>query len=106
MAEKSKLELIGTEARLNHRIRNTFTGLNEEQKYSTTHTRAISDEETPEHGKGTGISLDTANGGSRTDINGDPALSGSGRKGNVRFNQYNRENEYQKPTIQGGLGEV
>lgn len=105
MAERSKLELIGIEARANHRIKNTFTGLNDEEKYSTTHTRALSDEETPEHGKGTGAYLDTANGGSHTDINGSAGMSGSGRKGNTRFNNYNRENEYQKPTTLGGLGE-
>lgn len=99
MAERSKLDLIGEEARNNHIIKNTFNGNSEDKQYSRTHSMALSDEETPVHGKGTGIELDTENGGGSVDINGDPGISGTGRKGNIRFNQYNKTNQYQKPTM-------
>jgi hypothetical protein len=99
MAERTKLDLIGEEARNNHIIKNTFNDVTDENHYSRTHTRAMSDEETPVHGKGTGVELDTANGGGSVDINGDASVAGSGRKGNIKFNQYNKNNPYQRPTM-------
>ena len=47
--------------------------------YSVVHTRALSDITTPIYGKGTGIFLDTANGGGEYDINGNMNHLGSGR---------------------------
>lgn len=103
--KKSKLELIGIEARNAAIIKNTYNGSSESSQYSATHSRAMSDEETPLHGKGTGKSLDTANGGSSVDINGDPSILGSGRKGNLKFNTYSKENPYHKPGMGGDFGD-
>lgn len=86
---KSKLEQVADEERKKLIIKNTYTGTNTNDMYSSTHTRAMSDDLTPEYGKGTGQSFDTKEGGSSTDI--------KARKENLRFNNYNREKTYQKP---------
>ena len=54
--------------------------------YSVLHTRALSDTTTPIYGKGTGIFLDTTNGGGEYDINGNPAIIGSGRNNAISIN--------------------
>jgi hypothetical protein len=90
---KTKLEQFAEEQRKTLLLKNVYNGSSDNQMYSSTHTRAMSDEETPEYGKGTGQAFDTKEGGSATDI--------KARKENLRFNEYNRENTYQKP----GMGE-
>lgn len=67
---------------------------NANDKYSVNHTNAISDNETPYNGKGTGdgISLgmysaiENYNGGSIEDINGTVAVVGSGRNQQIKLN--------------------
>ena len=55
--------------------------------YSVTNTRALSDSITPVYGKGTGIFLDTANGGGSYDINGNQTnFPGSGRVPLMNYN--------------------
>jgi hypothetical protein len=103
---KTKLEIIANEARMNLKVRNTFTGNSESEQYSRTHTRAVSDEETPIRGKGTGKELDTRAGGDSYDINGHASVPGSGRNGNIRVNLYNENNQYQRPTMDGDFGDV
>lgn len=76
------------------------------QNYGSTHTRALSDNETPAYGKGTGSYLDTYNGGSSTDIYGAPNAIGSGRIGNTTFNQYSQGNGYTTPDMSGNIGQV
>ena len=105
MKKITKLEEIGNEQRKTLQLKNTFSGVNEDHQYSGNHSRALSDEETPEHGKGTGKYLDTLNGGSSVDENGDPNLLGSGRNGNLRFNTYNSKNPYEKPGMSGDFGD-
>lgn len=76
------------------------------QNYKSTHTRALSDNETPINGKGTGVYMDTFNGGSSVDIYGAPNAAGSGRIGNTTFNQYNQSNGYTTPDTSGNIGQV
>ena len=59
--------------------RNNYNNTADANNYGATHTRALSDSQTPMYGKGTGIFMDTYNGGGDFDINGNPAISGSGR---------------------------
>lgn len=68
--------------------------LNVSNNYSVVHTRAISDTKTPIHGKGTGIFLDTENGGGEYDINGNPNHVGSGRVNALNINTYNKLSFY------------
>jgi hypothetical protein len=58
---------------------NGFNNEDDANNYSSTHTKALSDQLTPVKGKGTGIFLDTYNGGGDFDINGNPTYGGSGR---------------------------
>ncbi len=85
---------------------NTFNSSDDSQEYGATHTRALSDTTTPVAGKGTGVFLDTYNGGGDYDINGNPAIVGSGRIQNVVLNQYDAQNGYQVPDMSGNIGQV
>ena len=60
--------------------------LNNNNVYSATHTRALSDNTTPIYGKGTGKFLDTNNGGGSLDINGNPINGGLGRLSSIQLN--------------------
>lgn len=102
----TKLEEIAIEARKTLITKNTFNDSSLEQNYSATHTNAMSDEQTPKHGKGTGTAFDTANGGSSDDINGVAGAAGSGRVANVLKNQYSDGNGYQTPDMTGNVGQV
>ena len=106
MAKQTKLEEIGIEARKSLVTKNTFNGFDVNNNYTATHTNAMSDEVTPKHGKGTGVSFDTANGGSSDDINGVANAAGSGRIANVLKNEYNDDNGYQTPDMSGNIGQV
>lgn len=105
MPEQSKLEQIGIEQRNNliaNKIYNSETG----NQYNSTHTRAISDTETPIYGKGTGEYMDTQNGGGSYDINGTPDNMQSGRLANLASNDYNPSETYQAPDTSGNVGQV
>lgn len=99
----TKLEIIAREARERTITNNVYQTTNQ---YSETHTRAISDELTPENGKGTGRYLDTTDGGSRTDKKGVVGKANTGREGNLVLNQYNKTNEYQRPDTSGNVGQI
>jgi hypothetical protein len=75
----NKLEQAAIANRERLIARNNYNNEDKANNYSATHTRALSDNRTPINGKGTGIFLDTYNGGSDFDINGNPAINGSGR---------------------------
>ena len=95
---KSRLEELGDEYRKDNLIKNTYQN-NESKKYGATHPNATSDGDNK--GKGTGRFLDTYNGGSDVDINGNPSDPGSGRIKNIAKNQYNSDNPYTTPDVEG-----
>lgn len=94
----SKLDQIAQEQRNILLLNNGFNNLGETNLYTPTHTKALSDEESPIQGKGTGIFLDTTAGGGSLDIHGTASVSGSGRLANVGKNIYNETNQYTAPT--------
>lgn len=102
----NKLEEAAIAARNALITSNTYKGDDDSNNYTATHTRALSDEETPVNGKGTGIFLDTYNGGGSMDINGSPNAAGSGRIQNVASNVYNKDKEYTHPDTSGNQGQV
>jgi hypothetical protein len=106
MAKQSKLEEAAIAARIALLTKNTFNDSDVNNHYSPTHTHAISDDTTPNHGKGTGGSFDTANGGSAQDIHGIPNAAGSGRIQNLLNNEFNPENPYTHPDTEGNVGQV
>lgn len=101
----NKLEQAALAARANNVAFNTYKSDDDSNKYSATHTRALSDQQTPVNGKGTGVFLDTYNGGGSMDINGNPNAAGSGRLQNKAFNQYNENNQYQHPDTSANEGQ-
>ena len=103
---QNDLERIAIEKRNELIARNTYNSSDAEQNYSATHTRALSDTETPNYGKGTGVFMDTSAGGSSIDINGSPEAPGSGRIKNVATNEYNKDNDYETPDMSGNVGQV
>lgn len=77
----TKLEIAAINARQSLLVNNIYQeGIQAGTEYSATHTRAISDQITPEYGKGTGNFLDinNYNAGSKWDIYG--RTLGTGRK--------------------------
>jgi len=87
----SILEILAKKERNNLTTVNLYkynwnTPDNVSNKYSVIHTRAISDAKTPIYGKGTGIFLDTTNGGGDYDINGNSNYTGSGRLKAIALN--------------------
>jgi len=102
----NKLEQAAIAARNTLIPINTYNSADDSNNYSSTHTRALSDSQTPVAGKGTGVFLDTYNGGGSLDINGSPQAAGSGRLQNVAVNQYNGINTYQHPDTSGNQGQV
>lgn len=92
MAGQTELEQIAIQKRNELMAANLYKN-NDSDKYKETHNRALGDGDI--HGKGTGIFLDTTNGGGDLDINGNPSYPGSGRIGNVVINDYQKgSNEY------------
>jgi len=74
---KSKLEIAADEARAENLIKNEYQ---ESNPYDDTHKDALSD--------GDEKGIDTTDGGSSVDINGNGKHSGkSGRKGNIAINE-------------------
>ena len=87
----TNLEIIGINERSglvtpNLYKQNWATPINTTDNYSVLHTRALSDTTTPIYGKGTGIFLDTSNGGGDYDINGNINYAGSGRLNAISIN--------------------
>jgi hypothetical protein len=82
-----KLTQFANDARKNNIVKNVYNGEADANEYSATHTRALKDQETPVQGKGTGIYLDTYNGGGELDILGSPNYGGSGRLAAIAYNQ-------------------
>lgn len=98
---QSKLEEIGIRERKDLLPFNFYQTVNNE--YSSTHKNARSDGDNK--GKGTGLYLDTFNGGSDADINGSPNYPGSGRNGQLSFNEFNVSNPYKAPDTTGNIGQ-
>ena len=103
---QNKLEEAAIAARQQLITSNSFNNFANENNYSATHTKAMSDEETPIHGKGTGINFDTYNGGGYNDIYGVANAAGSGRIANLATNQFSPNNEYGIPDMSGNIGQV
>ncbi len=101
----NKLEQAAIAARNATLPINTYNDDSAGNEYSATHTRALSDQTTPVAGKGTGVFLDTYNGGGSLDVNGSPQAAGSGRLQNVATNEYNAINTYQHPDTSGNEGQ-
>ncbi len=99
MAEdkQSKLEKIAIDQRQSQLTKNTYTDADPSKNYTGKHTRALSDDETPVNGKGTGVFMDTNNGGSSVDIYGNMQFAGSGRKAALASNKFDPENTYKQP---------
>ena len=78
--------------------------------YTAKHSRALSDDNTPSHGKGTGVHMDTYNGGSDIDINGNPTYGGSGRIAAFANNSstwgYGPDNNYKTPDTSQNSGQI
>lgn len=105
MAERSKLDLLAEEARKKNITKNAYNGEDDANAYSATHTKALSDNTTPVKGKGTGVYMDTYNGGGDMDINGNPIYAGSGRLAAIANNTskwgYGPDSPYSAPQIEG-----
>lgn len=89
---------------------NNYDNASNSNNYGATHTRALSDTLTPIYGKGTGVFLDTYNGGGDFDINGNPAAGGSGRLAAYANNGatwgYTPTTEYTAPDTSANVGQV
>ena len=81
----NELGMIGEEQRKKLFPKNDYKQTNE---YSATNPDALGDGD--EFGKGTGIFLDTANGGSSTDV--------FERINEIKINEYRRDKPYTTPT--------
>lgn len=101
MPEESRLGMLANIARKNNITKNEFNGEADANNYTATHTKALSDQETPIKGKGTGVYLDTYNGGGDYDINGNPNYAGSGRNAAMANNSstwgYGPDSPYTAP---------
>ena len=106
MAGQSKLEREALLIRDALITKNTYNSVDDANNYGPTHSRALSDQSTPIAGKGTGIFLDTYNGGGDFDINGNPNMPGSGRIKNKAFNEYNENKKYDHPDTSGNQGQI
>ena len=89
---------------------NSYDNVDDANNYTATHTKALSDEQTPVKGKGTGVFLDTYNGGGSIDIYGNPTYGGSGRiaafANNLSTWGYGPSAYYQHPDTSGNVGQV
>lgn len=105
MAEQSKLELVAIQQRATL-LPNNYYNVESSNNYGPNHTRAKSDNTTPIQGKGTGVYMDSYNGGGSIDIYGSSTAIGSGRIGNITFNQYNTNNGYTHPNTSLNIGQI
>ncbi len=106
----NKLEQAAIAARNALVASNTYDNASASNNYTATHTRALHDSLTPVEGKGTGVFLDTYNGGGDIDINGNPADAGSGRLAAYANNGatwgYTPSTNYTAPDTSGNVGQV
>lgn len=115
----NKLEKNGINARNTLITINDYDNVTNNNNYTSTHTKALSDNKTPEHGKGNpkdssvdvgalGNGFYDINGaiGNSYDINGSPQIAGSGRIANVLKNPYNFNLQYIKPDTTLNVGKV
>lgn len=106
MAKKETLQDIAIAQRNKLLASNTYDNADPSDNYTAKHTRALSDNLTPVQGKGTGIFLDTNNGGGSIDIYGNPAYAGSGRLPQLSANEFDAENTYKAPDTSKNTGQV
>lgn len=106
MATQSKLEEIAIAQRNILVAINPFDNADPSQNYTAVHTKALSDNITPVQGKGTGIFMDTTNGGGSLDINGAAQFPGSGRLAEIAANQFQPTTPYQHPDTSANIGQV
>lgn len=102
----NKLEEVAIATRDGLVSRNTYNSVDDSNNYGPTHTRALSDTQTPVAGKGTGVFMDTYNGGGDYDVNGHPNKPGSGRIKNKALNEYNEDKVYEHPDTSGNIGQI
>lgn len=100
----NKLEQAAIQQRSILIPQNTYNSSDQSQKYGAGHPNALSDGDNK--GKGTGVFMDSYNGGADVDINGNPNYAGSGRLQNIAINQYDADNGYQHPDTSGNVGQV
>jgi hypothetical protein len=110
---QSALEIAAIAARNQLLPINIYNNAASANEYSATHTRALSDQATPNYGKGTGNFLDIENyaAGSALDINGNPTVAvGGGRNpafaNNLGTWGYAPGHNYQHPNTAGNIGQV
>ena len=115
---QTKLELAAIEQRNKLIPLNNYNNAATANNYTSTHTRALSDKETPNYGKGSGQFLDIENYngvGSDIDINGNQTIGGgSGRNSLLSLNNatwgYGPEGlgmqGYKKPNTSTNTGQV
>ena len=110
MAHQSKLEEAAIATRNMLLATNAYNNEADANNYSATHTKALSDQRTPIKGKGTGVFMDTYNGGGDFDINGNPTYAGSGRKAAIANNgstwNMSPQNPYHSPDTSANVGQV
>lgn len=92
----SKLEELAKTARESMLSKNIYTS---ETQYGSSHpnaTQAAGGNDDPLNimGKGTGIVLDTTNGGSSVDVNGSPSIAVPTGRAALQKNEYNADNVY------------
>lgn len=106
----NKLEQAAIAARNTLIAINNYDNADAANNYTATHTRALSDQLTPVNGKGTGVFLDTYNGGGSLDVYGSPSAAGSGRIAAIANNLstwgYGPQAYYQHPDTSGNVGQV
>ena len=102
---QSDLERLGIDARETNIVKNEYQE-DDSKQYNDRHTKALSDDKTPRNGRGTGVYLDTYNGGTIDDIEGTPSIPGSGRKKNLAINKFDKENPYKNPNTGRNRGQV
>lgn len=106
----NKLEQAAIANRERLIAKNNYNNEDKANNYSATHTRAIADSKTPVYGKGTGIFLDTYNGGGDYDVNGNPSIAGSGRLAAFANNSskwgYGPQQYYKAPDTSLNKGQI
>jgi hypothetical protein len=106
----NKLEQAAIAARNTLIAINGYDNVADANNYNATHTKALSDQQTPVKGKGTGLFLDTYNGGGTYDINGNATYAGSGRLAAFANNTstwgYGPSSYYTTPDTSGNVGQV
>jgi hypothetical protein len=106
----NKLEQAAINTRSTLIAINNYNSADNANNYGATHTRALSDETTPVYGKGTGVFLDTYNGGGSLDVYGVPSQGGSGRLAAIANNGstwgYTPNSYYTTPDTSGNVGQV